>query len=266
MYDRFNREINYLRVSVTDRCNLRCTYCMPESGIKLLKHEDVLTYDEIYLVVEEAVNLGVTKVRLTGGEPLVRKEVIELVRMINNIKGIRDYSMTTNGILLEEFAKPLKDAGLQRVNVSMDTTDPVKYKEITRGGDILRVFKGIESARKAGLKPIKINCVVRKSPEEPDARSVKIYCKKNGLEIRYIPQMNLSSGYFSRVIGGEGGNCDSCNRLRLTANGMIKPCLFNDLEFSIRKLGNREALLQAVNQKPRSGSRNHQGRFYNIGG
>lgn len=266
MLDSFNRRINYLRVSVTDRCNLRCRYCMPEEGISLLRHEDILNFEEIAAVVKAAVEMGVDKVRLTGGEPLVRKGIIDLLAMIGKIDGIRDLSMTTNGIMLQEMALPLHEAGLHRVNISLDTLDPGKYKEITRGGDMHKVLNGIESARHAGLLPIKINCVINRSPDEPDALSVRKYCEENDLEIRFIRQMNLGTGEFFRVIGGDGGHCSDCNRLRLTATGFVKPCLFNDIEYSVKELGIREALIKAVKHKPECGSVNHKGRFYNIGG
>ncbi len=134
MFDRFNRTINYLRISVTDRCNLRCRYCMPEEGIKLLRHEDILSFDEITGFTEVAVKHGVNKVRITGGEPLVRKGIVTLVKMIADIEGINDLSMTTNGVLLKDFAADLKTAGLHRVNISLDTTDPERFAYITRGG------------------------------------------------------------------------------------------------------------------------------------
>ncbi len=266
MLDRFNRKINYLRISVTDRCNLRCKYCMPESGIELLKHEDILRFDEIVNVVKVAVDSGIDKVRITGGEPLVRKDIVKLVSMIRKIDGIKDLSMTTNGIFLDQFAEDFKKAGLQRINVSLDTIDPETYKLLTRGGNVNRVFKGIEAAKNAGLKPIKVNCVVWNSSQEEDAKAVAKYCKENNLQIRYIHQMNLSTGEFSIVEGGDGGNCIKCNRLRLTANGKIKPCLFNDFEFDVRKLGAEKALKLVVENKPKSGTFNQTNKFFNIGG
>ena len=172
MYDRYNRKINYLRVSVTDRCNLRCTYCMPAEGVELMHHKDILRFDEIIEIIEYAVCQGVDKVRITGGEPLVRKGITDLIVMISKIKGIKDFGMTTNGVLLDKFAQPLADAGLHRVNISLDTLDADKYNKITRIGDITQVFKGINAAKKAGLTPIKINCVVSKSSNEPDAVEV----------------------------------------------------------------------------------------------
>ncbi|MCX6306241.1 MAG: radical SAM protein [Bacteroidetes bacterium] len=266
MYDRYNRKINYLRVSITDRCNLRCTYCMPAEGVKLLDHKDILSFEEIVEVIREAVTLGVTKVRITGGEPLVRKGVVSLVEKIAAIKEITDFGLTTNGIFLSTFAADLAKAGLHRINVSLDTVDAEKYRAITRGGDIQKVFEGIDAAQKAGLTPVKINCVVRHSSDEPDAQAVKEYCRLNGLEARFIHEMSLADGCFTIVENGHGGDCVNCNRLRLTASGMIRPCLFNDIQFSTRELGIREALEQAVGKKPEKGSVNVTGGFHNIGG
>lgn len=266
MLDRFNRNLSYLRISVTDRCNLRCTYCMPEEGIKLLRHKDILTFSEITEFTLIAVKNGVTKVRMTGGEPLVRKGIIQLVRMISNIDGVTDLSMTTNGILLRDYAKGLKDAGLQRINISLDTIDPGKFKTITRTGNIHDVFYGIKAAKLAGLYPVKINCVVKNSKEEEEAKEVARFCLNNDLEIRYIRQMDLVKGNFSVVDGGTGGDCSLCNRLRLTANGKLKPCLFSNIEFDIRELGFEKAIELAAELKPECGSKNETGEFYNIGG
>lgn len=266
MFDSYNRQINYLRISVTDRCNLRCEYCMPAEGIAVLKHSDILAFEEILEVVVIAVSLGVDKVRITGGEPLARKGIVDLVKMIKGVKGIVDLSMTTNGILLKDFAKDLKEAGLHRVNISLDSIDPLRYTHITRGGDIRDVIKGIEAARQAGLSPIKINCVIKRDPDEPDARLVKKFCDDNELQIRYIREMDLENGEFFVVHGGSGGDCARCNRLRLTANGLIKPCLFNEMEFSVRELGARKALEMALVNKPPCGTVNRNGEFYNIGG
>ncbi|MCX6267555.1 MAG: radical SAM protein [Bacteroidetes bacterium] len=266
MYDRYNRKINYLRVSITDRCNLRCIYCMPAEGVKLLDHKDILSFEEIVLVIREAVTLGITKVRITGGEPLVRKGVISLIEKIAMIEGISDFGLTTNGVLLSSFAVDLANAGLHRINVSLDTLDPEKFRAITRGGDIQKVLEGIESAQKAGLNPVKINCVVRNSSNEPDAVAVREYCRENGLEARFIHEMSLADGCFTIVENGHGGDCANCNRLRLTASGMIRPCLFNDIQFSTRELGIREALERAAGLKPEQGSVNSTGGFHNIGG
>ncbi|TSA30017.1 MAG: radical SAM protein [Bacteroidetes bacterium] len=266
MYDCYNRQINYLRISITDRCNLRCLYCMPEEGIPLISHDRIMHYEEIATVVREAVDLGIDKVRITGGEPLVRKGVEKLVAMIAAIPGIRDFGLTTNGILLERFAPVLKEAGLHRVNISLDAVNPVRYRELTRGGDVDQVIHGIEAAKRAGLTPVKINCVVQQSSEEKDAREVQEFCQLNDLEIRFIHQMSLEHGCFTTVEGGDGGDCSRCSRLRLTAEGKIKPCLFNDLGFDIRELGIRQALLLAIQNKPEKGSVNTINSFQNIGG
>jgi len=266
MKDNFNRHINYLRISVTDRCNLRCHYCMPEEGVEMLNHADILTFEEIYDVAKTAVSMGVDKIRITGGEPLVRKGIIDLIRMLASIDGVKDLSMTTNGILLSKFAGQLADAGLQRVNISLDTLDPEKYNFLTRHGKISDVLNGIWAAKEAGLSPVKINCVVKTNSSEPDAKMVSDFCSKNGLQIRFIHQMNLETGDFQKVEGGSGGDCANCNRLRLTANGKVKPCLFSDDEYDVRSMGAEKALRMALQKKPSCGTYNHSGHFYNIGG
>ena len=266
MFDSYNRRINYLRISVTDRCNLRCTYCMPAEGITLMRHADILSFEEIMEVVDSALLLGIDKIRITGGEPLVRKGIVDLVQMIASRPGVQDLGLTTNGQLLEKFALPLKEAGLHRVNVSLDTMDTEKYSQITRGGEIGNVLKGIEASVSAGLSPVKINCVIAKSPSEPDAMEVAEYGQKMGLQVRFIRQMDLEKGEFYVVDGGSGGDCSTCNRLRLTANGMVKPCLFNDLEYNIREHGAHKALQLALGNKPSCGTINRHGEFYNIGG
>lgn len=266
MYDKFDRKINYLRISVTDRCNLRCTYCMPEEGIQLMEHSKIITFEEIVDVVRITVGLGIDKVRLTGGEPLARRGIVDLVRMIAEIPGIKDFGLTTNGVTLKQYASGLKDVGLNRVNVSLDTLNPHRYKQITRVGNIEDVLEGIFEAQKVGLKPVKVNCVIKESSQETDAVEVAQFCKKNNLQIRYIHQMELSMGHFSVVEGGEGGDCVICNRMRLTANGNIKPCLFSDLEYNIREYGIEGAISNALMHKPKCGSVNTNGAFYNIGG
>jgi len=266
MFDKFNRKINYLRISVTDRCNLRCNYCMPPEGIELLSHEDILSFDEIVGMTKIAVSMGVNKVRITGGEPLVRKGIVNLVKMIAEIEGVDDFGMTTNGILLEKFAQELAQAGLQRINISLDTMNPERYRQITRNGTLDDVLRGIDAARKAGLQPIKINCVVDKNSSEPDAVEVKEFARQQGFEVRFIPKMHLETGVFGQVENGEGGNCKMCNRLRLTANGKIKPCLFSNLEYDVRTLGPQKAIEQALENKPGSGTVNLRNSFSNIGG
>ena len=266
LVDTFNRNINYLRVSVTDRCNLRCHYCMPAKGIELISHRDILRFEEIIDFIRVAVKLGIDKVRLTGGEPLVRKKIVDLVGSIAEIPGIADFSMTTNGTLLSEFAKPLYNAGLHRLNISMDTIDPEKFTAITRRGDIRDVLEGIQTARKVGFTNIKINCVIQETPTESDAQSVARYAAENGLKIRFIRQMDLEAGQYWTIEGGTGGDCKICNRIRLMSDGKIKPCLVNDMIFDIRKLGAAEAIRQAVLFKPQKGKFSQKHRFYSIGG
>jgi cyclic pyranopterin phosphate synthase len=239
---------------------------MPEEGIKLISHNDILSFDEIVDVVKVAVSLGVNKVRLTGGEPLVRKGIVDLVSMIAKIPGVNDLGMTTNGQLLAKYAQDLADAGLSRVNVSLDTMNPDKYRQITRLGDIEPVFEGLKAAVAAKLTPVKINCVVKNSSNEPDAVAVKEFSESMGYQARFIHQMDLDTGYFTKVEGGEGGDCVNCNRLRLTANGLIMPCLFSDVGYNIRELGVKEAILTAVKNKPEHGGVSHNHKFYNIGG
>lgn len=266
MLDRFNRNINYLRISVTDRCNLRCRYCMPEEGISWIDHSEILSFEEIVEVVTVAVSMGVDKIRLTGGEPLVRKGIVDLVRMISDTPGVKDLAMTTNGQRLEEYAPELSKAGLRRVNVSLDTLDSEKYGKLTRGGDIRKVMAGMKAAHNEGLVPVKINCVLTESTSENDKQSLLSFCNENGYRLRYIRQMSLQDGTFYPVEGGAGGQCSICNRVRLTATGDIKPCLFSDHGYNVREFGAEQALLLAVGRKPEAGRKNKINQFYNIGG
>ncbi len=266
MLDQYKRKINYLRISVTDRCNFRCKYCMPPEGVPRMRHVDILRFKEIVEVVQIAVNKGVNKIRITGGEPLIRKGIIELITMIGNIKGIKDFGITTNGVFLTKYAEQLANAGVNRVNISLDTLDPERFKKITRLGNIDDVLNGIEAAKKAGLTPIKINCVIKKTQTEIDAVSVAEFCKSNNLSVRFIREMNLEKGLFWKVKGGTGGECKICNRLRLSSDGKIRPCLFSELEYDVRKLGAGKALELALQNKPLNGTANKKGKFSSIGG
>lgn len=239
---------------------------MPEEGVKMLSHNDILSFDEIIAIVKHGVERGINKVRITGGEPLVRKGIVDLISQLSTFEGIEDLAMTTNGILLPKFAKDLAKAGLKRVNISLDTLDAEKFNRITRVGKLDDVLMGIKAANDAGLLPIKLNCVIKKTSMEPNAQQVAAYAKENGFLVRFIPEMDLGKGEFGIVEGGDGGNCSICNRLRLTANGQLKPCLFNDLSYDIRKLGIEEAYNQALGNKPLTGQKNKTGNFYNIGG
>lgn len=265
MLDRFNRDVNYLRISVTDRCNQRCIYCMGREDPEFIKFDSILSFEEIYEFTKTAVRLGITKVRITGGEPLVRKNIVTLVKMLSGIEEIKNLSMTTNGVLLGKFATELKKAGLHRINVSLDSVNPETYKEITTGGDLNMVLDSLEKAKNTGFSAIKINCVIQSSFEEIDAKGVAEYCSANGFQIRYIRMMDPNEGKFWPVNGGEGGKCENCNRLRLSSNGKIFPCLFSNTFFSIKELGHEEAIRQAIKFKPKSGYKTNT-KFHKIGG
>ncbi|MBP8850208.1 MAG: radical SAM protein [Breznakibacter sp.] len=266
MLDRYNRNITYLRISITDRCNLRCSYCMPAEGVLFKPHEEIITFEEIVEVVKVAVGLGITKFRLTGGEPLVRSSVVDLVRMIKSIEGVLELTLTTNGILLPKFAIPLKEAGLDRVNISIDSMNSNRYREITRGGELKEVLAGVDAALEAGLTPIKINCVVNDTFPQSDADDVKRYAEEKGIKARFIKEMELSKGTFSKVEGGDGGDCSICNRIRLTADGYLRPCLFSNKGFSIREYEIKEAFALALHSKPKEGKKNSSRGFWQIGG
>jgi len=266
MTDCFGRSIDYLRISVTDRCNLRCIYCMPPEGVRLLPHASILSYNEISAFAAIAVSKGIRKIRITGGEPLVRKGIEKLIAMLAAIDGLNDLSLTTNGQLLPEKAALLKSAGLHRVNISVDTLDAEQYRIITRGGDLQNVLMGIRAAREVGLTPVKINCVIDPEYPQPQKEALHQFALQEGLALRFIRRMSLAQGNFSIVEGGSGGDCPQCNRLRLTANGMLKPCLFSDLEYDIRSLGSEKALESALRHKPLKGIHNPTGTFYGIGG
>ena len=266
MIDRFGREINYLRVSVTDRCNLRCRYCMPPEGVPMLRHEDILSFEEIVDVVRTAVGMGVRKVRLTGGEPLVRRGITGLVQQLAAVSGIDDLAMTSNGTLLSRYAEDLAHAGLHRVNVSLDTLDAERFRELTCGGDVHEVLSGIDAAVAAGLTPVKLNCVAGASPVEADVEDVREFGRSKGLEVRAIRRMDFANGSFSVVEGGDGGDCVRCNRLRLASDGRIRPCLFSDLSFSVRELGPAGALEAAARAKPEAGGPCTHNWMYGIGG
>ena len=266
MIDSHGRTINYLRVSVTDRCNMRCTYCMPPEGVTLLSHDDILSFEEIVAVVRAAVDMGVTKVRLTGGEPLIRRGIVDLVAAVAGIDGVADLAMTTNGTLLGRYASDLAAAGLDRVNISLDTLDGERFSELTRGGDLSAVLEGIDAAVATGLTPVKLNCVVGELTPQSDPRAVREFGRLKGLEVRVIRLMDFETGCFSVVEGGSGGDCQRCNRLRLSSDGHIRPCLFSDISLDVRLLGPAEALRQAVAVKPQAGGPCSHNWMHGIGG
>ena len=276
LVDKYGRDITYLRISVTDRCNLRCVYCMPLEGIKYFNKTNILTFEEMERFSKIAVNLGVRKIKITGGEPLVRKGIVNFIYSLKKIKGIDDISITTNGNLLEEMIYDLKDAGLQRINVSVDSLDSERYTEITRGGDLNKVKKGINKALENGLR-IKINTVVLKDLTEDEIITLIEFGNESGIEVRFIEFMPLcgnggnneyfvpisivkekiekrydikymgNNGITDRYSIDGGGTigfittmsepfCSTCSRLRLTARGTLRPCLFSNLEVNIFKL------------------------------
>jgi len=191
--DSSGRSINYLRISVTDRCNLRCIYCMPLKGVPQMPHSELLSYEEIQTVVRAAAELGVSKIRLTGGEPLVRSELPKLVRMLSQIEGIEELSLTTNGVFLKRYALELKQAGLSRVNVSLDTLKPDKFRYITRLGELKTVLDGIEAAKEAGFEPVKINTVVMRGINDDEVLHFARMTHEDGWHIRFIELMPFKS-------------------------------------------------------------------------
>ena len=301
MIDAHGRKINYLRLSVTDRCNLRCRYCMPADGIPLLPHGEILTYEELFLIARTAVSLGIEKIRVTGGEPLIRKGILEFLSRLGEIPGLRQLVLTTNGLLLEEMAEPLKRAGVQRLNVSIDSLLPENFRRITRGGDVSRVHSGIRAAEAAGF-PIKLNMVVMRGVNDHEVVDFAALTLDRPYAVRFIEFMpsaaeadwrsmvvpgreileRISGRFgFSGVdrgdlagpakeyrIGGAAGTigvitpitghfCDGCNRIRVTASGMARGCLFSetetDLKPSLRENGPSElekVLLRIVGTKP----------------
>ena len=193
LLDRYGRQITYLRVSVTDRCNMRCVYCMPPEGIQLQSHAAVMRYEEIAEVVRAAASQGIREVRLTGGEPLVRLDLAELVRLIAEIPGIEDISLTTTGLLLGKYARSLADAGLRRVNVSLDTLRPDRFTRITRGADLSQVWQGLTAAEAAGLKPIKLNVVVMRGVNSDELIDLAQLTLEHDWHVRFIELMPVQN-------------------------------------------------------------------------
>lgn len=189
MRDNFDREINYLRVSITDRCNLHCSYCRPKEGISLKGHSDILRYEEIVRVVSVAVKMGLIKVRVTGGEPLVRRGITDFLASLKTINGLQDISLTTNGILLGQFAKSIYDAGVRRINISLDSLNKEKYARITNGGDLDAVLQGIAKAEEVGFSPIKINTVAIKGFNEDEVLAFTQLAKDKPFQVRFIELM-----------------------------------------------------------------------------
>lgn len=267
MLDSYKRKIDYLRISVTDLCNLRCVYCMPAFGIKKKRHSEILSFEQIAEIVREAIKLGVNKVRLTGGEPLVRRDIEILVAKLAKIKGLKTLAMTTNGILLPKKAKILKKNGLDSINISLDTLSPSEYRRITRGGDVKKAILGIKAAKKAGFTKIKINTVVFKDTTDKELEDLRCFCKKNKLKLQLINHFSLlkkknESDYkYDRPLP-----CAKCNRLRLLSTGVLKPCLFSDKEVKINLKNIAQSLKMAIKAKPKEGTKCFSRNMYEIGG
>ncbi len=266
MIDPYGRTIKIIRISVTDRCNYRCVYCMPASGVPDIPHEKIMRYEEIRDFCVVAVGMGIRRFRLTGGEPLVRPGVVDLVRMIRAIPGVEEIALTTNASRLAPVAGDLKAAGLDRVNISLDTLDPDRFREITRGGDIRDVLAGIDAALAAGLTPVKLNIVVFPGEGDADARAVEAFAAEKGCQSRRIRKMDLAAGEFDVVQHSDRGDCRVCNRLRLTSHGYVRSCLLHDIMFSVRELGAEEAIRQAVRNKPERGTGTSVSGMNRIGG
>lgn len=298
MKDDFGRIIDYLRISLTDRCNFRCRYCMPSEGVDMLNHNDILTFEELIRLTEISVGLGVSKVRLTGGEPLVRKGITSFIRRLSSIEGIDNISMTTNGSLLEDLADELKNSGLNRLNISLDTVDREKFHRITRTDGLDKVLKGISAAKKAGFYPIKLNTVAVRGINDDEILDLAEYAAREGLILRFIEQMPftaddqttfmpaaevlkiLNRRYGSarelvdenRLISAGSGPaalyrfnnegltvgfitpvsnhfCSSCNRLRITADGKLKPCLLSEEEIDLKSIlrnGSSDSVIRKI--------------------
>lgn len=293
LVDRFGRVHDYLRISVTDRCNLRCVYCMPEEGMQFEPGHRILSYEEIAEVAATLAPLGVKKLRLTGGEPLVRKGLDRLIGMLSAIPGIEDIALSTNGIYLASFAERLKEAGVTRVNVSLDSLDPDKYARITRGGDVGKVLEGLRASRRVGFDPIKLNVVLMKGTNDDEVEQFLRMTWEEPIHIRFIEYMPIGfesagwkAGYLPleyvldtcRRLGwrfspcgdvygngpassfrmdGAAGTfglispvsdhfCGSCNRLRLTADGNIKSCLYWSDEYNVRKHAGNPSAIEAL--------------------
>jgi GTP 3',8-cyclase len=193
LVDSFGRAHDNLRISVTDRCNIRCFYCMPETGVQFMERSEILSFEEIERFVRVAVRLGITKLRVTGGEPLVRRDLPILIRKLIAIPGIRDLALTTNAVLLEEMAQPLYEAGLRRINIHLDTLDPERFKQITRRDDLAKVLAGIDACLRLGYGPVKLNAVAVKGLTEPDIVPLARFCRERGIEPRFIEFMPLDA-------------------------------------------------------------------------
>ena len=298
MRDGFGRTIRYLRLSVTDKCNCRCVYCMPATGVPRCRHEDLLSFEELVEVVRAATTLGVRKVRVTGGEPLARRGVVDLCRMVAAVPGVEELDMTTNATMLAPVAADLRAAGVTRLNVSLDTLDPERYRAVTRVGTLADALAGIRAAREAGFgssidSPLKINCVLMGGVNVDEVPRLVDMARRGPVEVRFIELMpmgecalwprerfvsadvvldacpeleRIGTGGVAELYRGPGfaGRvgliravshrfCSACDRIRVTADGRVKPCLHSAVEVSVRGLHGEElerALARAILMKP----------------
>lgn len=267
MIDNYNRNIDTLRISVTDRCNLRCFYCYEE--YEYLEKDKILSFEQIVKFIENGINLGIKRIKLTGGEPLLREDIEVLVKMISQVSAIEDISITTNGILLGEKAYKLKKAGLHRINVSLDTLNKEKYKKITGGGDIDSVLKSLMIAKKLNFNNIKINTVILRGLNEDEIYYIKKFAIKNNFDMQLINHMNLKKdkSYSESNITDKPKKCNNCNRIRLTANGMLLPCLFSEKSVYIMEYSDyKDAIKDCINLKPEKGEYNKKLIMPQIGG
>ncbi len=255
MRDSFGRTIDYLRISVTDKCNQRCRYCMPASGIVHRRHDEVMRIEEYLAVVATAATLGITKVRLTGGEPLVRHGIVELVEGIAGVPGIEIVAMTTNGTLLASMARPLYEAGLTHLNISIDTMDPERYSIITRGGRLEHAIAGALAARDIGFERIKINVVAGTHwVDSPDRVALETFCRRNGFTLQRIAEYDLTARKQDTRTFERPLPCGTCNRIRLLSTGRLKPCLHSDQEIPVDFNDIAESLKRAALAKPKRGT------------
>jgi cyclic pyranopterin phosphate synthase len=256
LLDRFNRKIDYLRISVTDRCNYRCTYCVPDKPFVHKDPGDILSYEQIESLTEVAAGMGIRKVRLTGGEPLMRKDVEHLVAKLAAIQGIAQVCMTTNGSLLAAKAAQLKQNGLARLNISVASLDAERYRRITGGGHLRQVLAGVDAARDVNFPAIKINMVVLDDTTEEDIEQMAAFCRRRGLQLQTIMRFSLyNRADLSRRLQTERPpECSKCNRLRLTADGFLKPCLFSDDEIRVDFGDIAGSIRRAVAEKPVNGN------------
>ncbi len=252
MFDRYERSITYLRISVTDRCNLRCLYCTPPEGAPRRAHGTLLTFAQMADAARAAVGLGVRKIRLTGGEPLMRGGIVDLVRMLAATEGLEQLAMTTNATLLAPLAAPLRGAGLKSVNISLCSLEAARYRELTRGGDIEAALAGLRAALDAGL-PVKVNMVVLGDTPEEEVALMKSFCASRGARLQLIDHYKLTEQKKNRSAFDRPPSCDNCDRIRLTADGMLKPCLHTDDEVRLDFTKPEESLKQAILRKPRRG-------------